>query len=59
MSEEEKLLRENNLILKENNEILKEIHSMLRSITMMSKSSQEDLLKALAINLTANLLVNR
>ena len=52
MSEEEKT------ILKENNILLKEIHSMLSKLTNPSYQ-QEDLMKALCVNLAANLLIRK
>lgn len=52
MSEEEKA------ILKENNILLKEIHGMLSKITNPAYQ-QEDLMKALCVNLAANLLIKK
>lgn len=52
MSEEEKT------ILKENNILLKEIHGMLSKLTNPSYQ-QDDLMKALCVNLAANLLIRK
>ena len=52
MSEEEKA------ILKENNVLLKEIHGMLSKLTNPSYQ-QDDLMKALCVNLAANLLIRK
>ena len=52
MTDEEKSL------LKENNILLKEIHGMLSKITN-PVYQQEDLMKALCVNLAANLLIKK
>lgn len=52
MSEEEKG------ILKENNILLKEIHGMLSKLINPSYQ-QDDLMKALCVNLAANLLIRK
>ena len=52
MNEEEKAL------LKENNILLKEVHSMLSKL-MDPDYQRDELMKAMCVNLAANLLIKR